>query len=1170
MKKLLLSTVLPIIVTGASAQCTLSTFATDENIICGQCVTLSAFGNGNGNVAFEEDFNSGSPQGWQFTQTVTIATNTCGVPSPDGTPFMWMGDNSVNPRDMTTVAFDLTLGGTICFEMRYSEQADPTPCEGPDEPDEGVYVQYSTNGGGSWNTIQYYDPNGGYDPALLAWNQYCLAIPPAAMTPNTMIRWHQDAVSGAEYDHWGIDNILITLNDPNYEITWLHDNYGYGLGNPGGNNPTQVCPTTTTTYTAEISDGTNTCTSSITVNVQTPTIVFDLGNDTTACPGECVTLNSDAYVLVSPASTPTYTNAESTDISGGFGSTTQININVQDLNMTNVLPGSILEVCFTELNYFGFALFPPPPTQVDVGDFNIYLQCPDGSQITLVPSGTTTSTSVNGYNQTCFVPGAPPITSSAAPYTGSFSPNEPFDNLAGCTANGVWSILIQPASPLAFGAGTFEGWSITFDDPELTEPVDFTWSPLTNMTNENTLTPTICPTGTETYTLTASDQNGCVTATDDIVVSLANCCALTIDNLAAVQPSCGANDGSITVTVSGQTTGLEFSIDGGVTWQSSNVFANLGVGTYTIQANDDNNCLETETITLSNGSAPVIDAIATVDASCGASDGSLTITASGGSGALEYSIDNGVTFVSGNAFNALSAATYDVVVQDASGCSVTGTATIGNIGAPTVDNIAVTNETCAGADGTLTVTASGGNGTIQYSIDNGATFQAGNVFNNLAAGSYDVVVEDASGCQATATATIDAASAPAIIGIANTPASCGNSDGVIALTVSGGSGAIEYSSDNGTTFQPGNTFNNLAAGNYDFVVQDANGCQATVNVTVINQNGPVVDAGPDQTICAGEQVTLSGSGAGVVGFTWDNGISNGVPFTPAATTTYTVTGTDANGCTATDQVTVTVGQGLTVTVLPSLTSGCAPLTVTFDNTTNGSVSCDWTFSNGATFNSCNDQTVTFTSPGCYDLTLTTETAGGCSGTATFTDIVCVSAQPDAAFTPVPNVLSLDNTNATMVNSSSGATIYAWDFGDGSPTSGVLSPAHTFPSDAPGSYTVTLTVVNADGCTDIATGTVIVEENLIYFVPNTFTPDGDEFNQQFVPVFTSGFDPYDFNMTVYDRWGETVFESNNHEAGWDGTYHGKIVQEGVYSWRIEFKTSKNDERMVVVGHVALIE
>ena len=1101
MKKQLLIPAFLLISSLGIAQCSLTTIAADQTITCGDCVTLSAFGNGSGNIAFQEDFNSGSPVGWQFTQNVTIANNTCGVPSPDGSPFMWMGDDAVNPRDMETIGFDLTLGGTVCFEMRYSVQADATPCEGPDEPDEGVYLQYSTDNGATWVTIEYYDPNGGYDPALNAWNQYCATLPPGALTANTMIRWHQDDVSGAEFDHWGIDNVIITLNDPTFHIVWLHDGYDYGFGSPGGDNPVPVCPQNTTMYTAQITNGVTTCTSDITITVVDPTIIIDAGNDTTVCPGDCAVISATAYELVSPASTPTFENGEITPV---FSGNAAMNINVQGLNATTITSGSITSICLNSFTFSGTLLCTSfggcncngtpiafgSSCNLDVSSFDITVTTPGGCEILLVPAGQASGTD---YTNVCFVPaGGQSITLPSFPSPGNWDPQQPFSVLNGCASNGVWTMEVNAPGGLGFGVGFLNGWSITFDDPEITAPVNYNWTPVTDLANSTTLSPTSCPSVTTTYTLTATDTDGCTTVTDDVTIAVGNCCALTIDNLTPVNPSCGASDGSITVTVSGQITGLEFSIDGGLTFQSSNVFSNLPAGDYTIQAIDDNNCLEIATVTLTSANAPTINSITPTDASCGAADGTIAINASGGSGTLQYSIDNGVTFVSASTFNSLAAGNYDIVVEDAGGCQANGTTTIATLNGPVINSITPTDANCGASDGTIAINASGGSGTLQYSIDNGVTF-------------------------------VNAS-----------------------------------------------TFNNLPSGNYDIVVEDAGGCQVTGNTTIANLNGPAVNAGPDQTVCTGQQVTLSGSGAGIVGYAWDNGIINNTPFTPASTTTYTVTGTDANGCIATDQVTVTVNPGLAVNVTPSVTSGCSPLEVTFDNTTANSVNCTWEFSNGVTINGCGDQTVTFTGSGCYDLIFTATSASGCTGTATYNDIVCVTPPPTAAFSPTPNVLTLDNPISTMLNNSTNGTNYSWDFGDGTAGSSATSPTHTFPNTGPGSYTITLTVTNADGCQDIATGTVIIEEELIYFVPNAFTPDGDEFNQIFLPVFTSGFDPYDFNFQVYNRWGELIFESNNHEIGWDGTYHGKLVQEGVYTWQIEFKTSKNDERKTIQGHLNVLE
>jgi gliding motility-associated-like protein len=112
-----------------------------------------------------------------------------------------------------------------------------------------------------------------------------------------------------------------------------------------------------------------------------------------------------------------------------------------------------------------------------------------------------------------------------------------------------------------------------------------------------------------------------------------------------------------------------------------------------------------------------------------------------------------------------------------------------------------------------------------------------------------------------------------------------------------------------------------------------------------------------------------------------------------------------------------------------------------------------------------------------------------------------------------------------------------------------------------------------GCSDTAYSYIQVLEELIYYVPNSFTPDGDIFNQTFQPVFTSGFDPFNYNLRIFNRWGAVIFESADPATGWDGSYtlNGNVLpcQSGVYTWKIEFKSPENDEKQVINGHVSLL-
>jgi len=197
---------------------------------------------------------------------------------------------------------------------------------------------------------------------------------------------------------------------------------------------------------------------------------------------------------------------------------------------------------------------------------------------------------------------------------------------------------------------------------------------------------------------------------------------------------------------------------------------------------------------------------------------------------------------------------------------------------------------------------------------------------------------------------------------------------------------------------------------------------------------------------------------------------------------------------------------------------------------------------------------------------------GCVNSMTYVDYITIDQTPSAEFRASSIELSTLDTEVQFFNQSILANSYNWSFGDESSSSTVTNPSHFYPSDSEGSYDVQLIAYSLNGCTDTAFLTINVIDELVYFIPNTFTPDGDEFNQNFRPIFVSGYDPYDFNMTIFNRWGEQVFETNDVLVGWDGAYlsHGGLVQEGVYTWRIEFKASMNDERIILHGHVNILK
>jgi gliding motility-associated-like protein len=123
----------------------------------------------------------------------------------------------------------------------------------------------------------------------------------------------------------------------------------------------------------------------------------------------------------------------------------------------------------------------------------------------------------------------------------------------------------------------------------------------------------------------------------------------------------------------------------------------------------------------------------------------------------------------------------------------------------------------------------------------------------------------------------------------------------------------------------------------------------------------------------------------------------------------------------------------------------------------------------------------------------------------------------------------------------------------------------------GVYVITATHYALNCPSEPVTYTVTVKEceQLIYYIPNSFTPDGDEYNQTWGLVFTAGFDPYDFHLLVYNRWGETVWESWNVTERWDGTYNGSVVQDGIYNWVVWFGDKYNDARYSDRGHITIL-
>ncbi|MCH2225252.1 MAG: PKD domain-containing protein, partial [Crocinitomicaceae bacterium] len=357
------------------------------------------------------------------------------------------------------------------------------------------------------------------------------------------------------------------------------------------------------------------------------------------------------------------------------------------------------------------------------------------------------------------------------------------------------------------------------------------------------------------------------------------------------------------------------------------------------------------------------------------------------------------------------------------------------------------------------------------------------------------------------------------------------------------------------------------------ITDDCGNQSLVTQIIVIDAIPPPIDAGPDHLICLGESANIVAVNPWNVPIIWDP-IGPDGNVSPLTTTTYTVTANNL-GCISTDQMTVTIEQLPVLSFFGDNLAGCEPLTVNFTNTSTSSsslVDCIWNFSDGTTLSGCNGITNTFVNGGLYDATLTVTSENGCVNSDTYLDYIYVEPVAIAAFTPSQTELTNIFTEVVFTNNSQNSTDYSWTFGDNNGYSNELNPTYEYPIEEGGSYTVELVANTPLECSDTAYATITIREEVIYYIPNTFTPDGDNYNQNFKPIFTSGYNPYDFNLKIFNRWGELIWESNDASVGWDGTYgdgQQHLVQDGTYTWSIEFGTTETDERITVTGHVNLI-
>lgn len=590
-------------------------------------------------------------------------------------------------------------------------------------------------------------------------------------------------------------------------------------------------------------------------------------------------------------------------------------------------------------------------------------------------------------------------------------------------------------------------------------------------------TPGLTGVGAGTYTLQVTDSKGCV-KTDSVKITQPTQINITTT---PVDPSChnGCN-GTITTVITGGTPNPGPSY--GIQWQASSSPTNqnqtgLCSGTYTLTVTDANNCTQTTTVTLNNPTA-VTATTDTTEISCNSGcDGTATAFGSGGNGTYTYSWNTTPTAQNTQTATGLCVGTYIVTVKDGLGCTGFATATVTQPPALTIFINGVT-ASCSICNGTATINASGGTGTITFTVD-GISVGTTTALTNLCIGNHTVVATDANGCTATTTFNVPQ-QVTLTINTSTLLLTCnGSCNGVATASVSGATGTVTYmwTSQAPTTplSQSTQTATGLCAGTHTITVTDQIGCTSIDSVTFTNPAVLTATINSTTVVCSGNctatsTVTPSG-GTAPYNISWSDGQS-GTTASSLCAGSYTATITDANGCQITKTVTITTAPALTAVISTSsatCSSSDGSITVT-PGGGSGSYTISWSNPPGGS-----SGTVSSLPAGSYTVTITDQVTG-CDtvipiGLSNINGPLTEHTQTDNLCAGQCNGIAMVDTAG---NTGSGPYTVTWP--GGTPAAG--PPPVTASGLCAGVYPVPVSDVN--GCITFETVTITA--------PASFTPN----------------------------------------------------------------------------------
>lgn len=760
----------------------------------------------------------------------------------------------------------------------------------------------------------------------------------------------------------------------------------------------------------------------------------------------------------------------------------------------------------------------------------------------------------------------PTITASTPAMSGTYSF---VVNLGGCFSSGTTAVTVNalPTPTAGSNSPICEGVTLNLTGSAAST---YTWTG-PNSFNNNSQNPSIPSASTAasgTYTLQVIDGNNCTNSVTTVVVVNAN------PIIVVTNPTVCLNQ-TINLTATGGT-GYAWSGPLGFTSAAQNpniASATLGMsGAYTVTVTTAQGCTNTA---VANANVFPVPSPTIVTNSPVCDGGVLTLNGSGGAN-YAWSGPNGFMNLNQNTsispVTMLANGTYTLLASAGTCTALTTLAvTINPLPTP---NIVSNSPVCIGTD--INLTGSGGT-SYAWAGPNGFTSATQNPTVSpstmQSSGTYTLVVTDANNCVNFTNANVVVNPQPIVSASGSTVCENANANlnanGGVSYSWSGPGGFVSASQNpqlNSITFS--------SAGQYTVLVTDINTCTNTAVTSIIVNPAPIANASGNNP-CLNDNINLSATGGANYSWNGPSGYSSNLqnPVISASTLNnsgnYVVTVTDINGCIAIANINVTVNPLPVPNITSGPNKGCAPLCVQYTvNSTPSPSTAVWTLGNGVGASGLNAETC-YNTPGVYTITAGISDQNGCSGVATYTAEVYPKPIADFNHAPIKPILNID-PDVTFTDASHGANIVSWNwyFMDNAQyTSNLQNPIFVYTE--PGTYVVALVVKSDKGCYDTILRPLVVGEDFGIYVPNSFTPNNDGLNEIFQP---KGFGVVKYNLKIFDRWGEMIFETSTFEEGWDGKYHGrgeKIIQNGVYTWLIEC-TSVFGKAHELKGHVTLIK